>query len=430
MKYAYRLGKAVMLPVACLPVAGLLMGVGFWLDPVGQGENLLLAHVMILAGSVLIDNMSLLFTLGVAVGLADEQDGTAALAGVISWLMIQKILSPDNVVILTGNRVDASSFSYINNQFVGILSGWIGAYCCNKYRFKVFRGPLQIYGGRVYALMMATIYAALASIMLLFAWPYLHSVCLYVGESLIGTGALGAGVYGFLNRLLIPTGFHHVLNSVFWFDLAGIADLNSFWNGTGVYGQTGMYMTGYFPVMIFGLPGAALAMYHTAYPAQKKMAAGLLLTASLCSVLTGVTEPLEFAFMFLAPGLFLLHAILMGISMYICAALPFRIGFNFSAGLMDYFMCLNAPMTQNPGLLLPVGLLFGLLYYIVFRFCILHFHLKTPGREASEKENEITIFHIERKIVNRRSEADLLFYRKSQRRSGGLLCLDFLKRKK
>ena len=127
--------------------------------------------------------------------------------------------------------------------------------------------------------------------------------------------------------------------------------------------------------MIFGLPGAALAMYHTAYPAQKKMAAGLLLTASLCSVLTGVTEPLEFAFMFLAPGLFLLHAILMGISMYICAALPFRIGFNFSAGLMDYFMCLNAPMTQNPGLLLPVGLLFGLLYYIVFRFCILHFHL-------------------------------------------------------
>ena len=364
MKYAYRLGKAVMLPVACLPVAGLLMGVGFWLDPVGQGENLLLAHVMILAGSVLIDNMSLLFTLGVAVGLADEHDGTAALAGVISWLMIQKILSPDNVVILTGNRVDASSFSYINNQFVGILSGWIGAYCCNKYRFKVFRGPLQIYGGRVYALMMATIYAALASIMLLFAWPYLHSACLYVGESLIGTGALGAGVYGFLNRLLIPTGFHHVLNSVFWFDLAGIADLNSFWNGTGVYGQTGMYMTGYFPVMIFGLPGAALAMYHTAYPAQKKMAAGLLLTASLCSVLTGVTEPLEFAFMFLAPGLFLLHAILMGISMYICAALPFRIGFNFSAGLMDYFMCLNAPMTQNPGLLLPVGLLFGLLYCI------------------------------------------------------------------
>ena len=388
MKYAYRLGKAVMLPVACLPVAGLLMGVGFWLDPVGQGENLLLAHVMILAGTVLIDNMSLLFTLGVAVGLADEQDGTAALAGVISWLMIQKILSPDNVVILTGNRVDASSFSYINNQFVGILSGWIGAYCCNKYRFKVFHGPLQIYGGRVYALMMATIYAALASIMLLFAWPYLHSACLYVGESLIGTGALGAGVYGFLNRLLIPTGFHHVLNSVFWFDLAGIADLNSFWNGTGVYGQTGMYMTGYFPVMIFGLPGAALAMYHTAYPEQKKMAAGLLLTASLCSVLTGVTEPLEFAFMFLAPGLFLLHAILMGISMYICAALPFRIGFNFSAGLMDYFMCLNAPMTQNPGLLLPVGLLFGLLYYIVFRFCILHFHLKTPGREASEKENE------------------------------------------
>ena len=388
MKYAYRLGKALMLPVACLPVAGLLLGIGYWLDPAGHGENLLLAQLMILAGTVLINNMSLLFTLGVAVGLADEQDGTAALAGVISWLMIQQILSAENVQTLTGGRAAAVSFSYINNQFVGILSGVIGAYCYNKYRFRVLWKSSGVLGGKVFSLIMTVFYAAFASLILLFVWPYLHSACLYVGESLIGTGALGAGVYGFLNRLLIPTGFHHVLNSVFWFDLAGIADLNSFWNGTGVYGQTGMYMTGYFPVMIFGLPGAALAMYHTAFPAQKKMAAGLLLTASLCSVLTGVTEPLEFAFMFLAPGLFLLHAILMGISMYICAALPFRIGFNFSAGLMDYFMCLNAPMTQNPGLLLPVGLLFGLLYYVVFRFCILHFHLKTPGREASEKENE------------------------------------------
>lgn len=388
MKYAYRLGKALMLPVACLPAAGLLLGIGFWLDPVGQGDNFLLAHVMILAGTVLIDNMSLLFTLGVAIGMADEQDGTAALAGMISWLMIQQILSSDNVQILTGGRADAASFAYINNQFVGILSGLIGAYCCNKYRFQALRGPFQVFGGRIFSLMMASLYAALASIVLLFVWPYFHSACLYVGESLIGTGALGAGVYGFLNRLLIPTGFHHVLNSVFWFDVAGIADLNNFWNGSGVYGQTGMYMTGYFPVMIFGLPGAALAMYHTAYSENKKMAAGLLLTASLCSVLTGVTEPLEFAFMFLAPGLFLIHAVLMGISMYVCAALPFRIGFNFSAGLMDYFMCLNAPMTQNPILLLPVGLVFGILYYVVFRFCILHFHLKTPGRESSEEKTE------------------------------------------
>ena len=304
MKYAYRLGKAVMLPVACPSCSRTSDGSRILVGSGGTGRESSAGTCDDPCRKCSDRQYESSVYIGVAVGLADEQDGTAALAGVISWLMIQKILSPDNVVILTGNRVDASSFSYINNQFVGILSGWIGAYCCNKYRFKVFHGPLQIYGGRVYALMMATIYAALASIMLLFAWPYLHSACLYVGESLIGTGALGAGVYGFLNRLLIPTGFHHVLNSVFWFDLAGIADLNSFWNGTGVYGQTGMYMTGYFPVMIFGLPGAALAMYHTAYLAQKKMAAGLLLTASLCSVLTGVTEPLEFAFMFLAPGLF------------------------------------------------------------------------------------------------------------------------------
>ena len=188
-----------------------------------------------------------------------------------------------------------------------------------------------------------------------------------------------------MNRLLIPTGFHHALNSVLWFDMAGISDLKRFWDGTGIYGQTGMYMTGFFPVMIFGLPGAALAMYHTALPEQKKMAGGLLLTASICSVVTGVTEPLEFSFMFLAPGLFLIHAFLTGLIGFICAELPLRIGFNFSAGLLDYLLCLNAPMTENPWLLWPVGIFSGILYYVLFRFCIQKFRLHTPGREEPEK---------------------------------------------
>ncbi len=146
-----------------------------------------------------------------------------------------------------------------------------------------------------------------------------------------------------------------------------------------------MYMTGFFPVMIFGLPGAALAMYHTAFPEYKKMAGGLLLTASICSVLTGVTEPLEFSFMFLAPELFLLHALLTGLSGFVCAVLPFRVGFNFSAGLLDYILSLNAPMAENPWILWPVGLLFGLLYYGLFRFCIQRFGIKTPGRVPMEK---------------------------------------------
>lgn len=238
-----------------------------------------------------------------------------------------------------------------------------------------------------------------------FVWPVVQNGIYALGGLVTGTGYFGTLIFGIVKRALIPFGLHHVFYLPFWQTAVGgtmevggkliqggqnifFAQLADSANITHFSADATRYFSGEFIFMIFGLPGAALAMYHTAYPAQKKMAAGLLLTASLCSVLTGVTEPLEFAFMFLAPGLFLLHAILMGISMYICAALPFRIGFNFSAGLMDYFMCLNAPMTQNPGLLLPVGLLFGLLYYIVFRFCILHFHLKTPGREASEKENE------------------------------------------
>lgn len=381
MKYAYRLGKSLMLPVACLPVAGILMGLGFWMDPVGHGDSYLISQILVKAGSILIDNMSLLFTLGVAVGMADEQDGTAALAGVVSWLIIQQVLTAENIRVLTGSQMDLSAFEHIDNQLVGILCGLIGAYCSNKYRFLQFRGPFAAFGGRRFAVLAASVYAALTSILLMFIWPQLYEICVYFGESLVETGPLGVGIYAFLNRLLIPTGFHHALNSVFWFDLAGISDLNRFWNGTGVYGQTGMYMTGFFPVMIFGLPGAALAMYHCAEPEQKKMAGGLLLTASICSVVTGVTEPLEFAFMFLAPGLFLIHAFLTGFIGFLCAELPLRIGFNFSAGLLDYLLCLNAPMTENPWLLWPVGLFCGFLYYVLFRFCIQKFNLHTPGRE-------------------------------------------------
>lgn len=381
MKYAYRLGKAMMLPVACLPVAGLLMGLGYWIDPAGYGANSLIAEVMIQAGTALLNNTSLLFALGVATGLADEQDGTAALASVAAWLIIQSILTPESVTILTGGRVAPSSFQSIKNQMVGIFCGILGAYCSNRYRHvRLFTG-LAIFEGRRFVIIAASGFAAAGSLLLLCVWPYCYEASVYVGMSLLGTGSVGAGIYMFLNRLMIPTGLHHVLNSVFWFDLAEISDLNNFWNGAGTYGQTGQYMTGFFPVMIFGMPGAALAMYQTARKEKKKMAGGLLMSAAVCSVLTGVTEPMEFSFMFLAPGLFFLHAFLTGISGFVCAALPFRVGFNFSAGLLDYFMALNSPMAQNPWLLWPIGIIFGVLYYLVFRFCILKFRLKTPGRE-------------------------------------------------
>ena len=385
MKYAYRLGKAMMLPVACLPVAGLLLGIGYWMDPTGYGANSLPAQLLIQAGSVLIGNMSLLFATGMAMGLADEQDGTAVVAGVAAWIVIQNILTPANVQIMTGGRTDPSSFQYINNQMAGIYCGVLGAYCSNQHRKKQLSSGRRLSSGFWMGILKASGCAAVSSLVLLIIWPRLYEGSVYIGRSLLGTGAVGAGTYMFLNRLMIPTGLHHALNSVFWFDLAGISDLKNFWEGSGVYGQTGQYMTGFFPVMIFGLPGAALAMYQTARKEKKKMTGGLLMTAALCSLLTGITEPMEFSFMFLAPELFFLHAFLTGFSGFVCSVLPFRIGFNFSAGLVDYFMALNAPMAENPWMLWPVGAVFGALYYAVFRFFILRFRLKTPGREDEQE---------------------------------------------
>ncbi len=383
MRYAYRLGKAMMLPVACLPVAGILLGIGYWLMAYGDGSHPFFAQLMLQAGSVLLNHMSLLFAMGVAAGLADEQDGTATLAAVAAWSLIQNVLTVRNVTILTGGRVDASAFYHIDNQMIGIFCGILGAYCNNTYRKeRQNKGIWRVsVSGRRIVIIAAFFYAMICALILLVVWPYFYHASVYIGTSLLDTKAVGAGIYMFLNRLLIPTGFHHALNSVFWFDLAGISDLKHFWYGGGIYGQTGQYMTGFFPVMIFGLPGAALAMYQTAQKEKKKMAGGLLMSAAVCSILTGVTEPMEFSFMFLAPGLFFLHAFLTGLSGFICALLPFRIGFNFSAGLLDYFMAIHSPMAQNAWLLWPVGIGFFLLYYVVFRFCILRFRLRTLGRE-------------------------------------------------
>jgi PTS system N-acetylglucosamine-specific IIC component len=197
---------------------------------------------------------------------------------------------------------------------------------------------------------------------------------------------IGAGIYAFLNRLLIPFGLHHALNSEFWFDIAGINDIAKFWGAApgGVLGQTGMYMTGFFPVMMFGLPAAAYAMYVTAKPAKKKLAAGLLLSGAFAAIFTGITEPLEFSFMFLAPLLYFVHAVLTGVSATICALLPVRSGFNFSAGFVDWFLSFKAPMAVNPLYLIPIGIVFAAIYFLLFRFIITAYNLRTPGREDDD----------------------------------------------
>ena len=304
--------------------------------------------------------------------------------------MVKPMLGAGVVSLIMGVEADKvpAAFTKINNQFIGILCGIIAAMCYNRFYKTNMPDFLGFFAGRRFVPIMTVVVTLIICIPLYFVWPIIYNFLVWVGESILNLGAIGAGIYGFLNRLLIPIGMHHALNSVFWFGVADINDIGKFWGQIegGVQGITGMYQAGFFPVMMFGLPGAALAMYHTAKTNKKKIAAGILLSAALCSFFTGVTEPLEFSFMFLAPGLYVVHALLAGISVALVAALPVRAGFQFSAGFVDWVLSFNAPFAENPLLLLPIGLAFFVIYYVVFRFVITKFNLKTPGREDDNTE--------------------------------------------
>lgn len=385
MRYLQRLGKSLMLPVACLPVAAILQGIGYWIDPTGWGANNVIAAFLLKGGGCLIDQMPILFAIGVAVGMSDDNDGTAGLAGLVSWIMTTTLLSTDVVAMLTNTAVEKvdPAFGKVQTQFIGILCGLIAAACYNKFKNTKLPDAFSFFSGKRCVAIVTAGASLISSLVLFFVWPIIYNVLVAVGKFIMDLGPIGAGLYGFFNRLLIPFGLHHALNSVFWFDVAGINDIAKFWGNAegGVMGTTGMYMAGFFPVMMFGLPAAALAMYHTAKDTKKKAAAGLLMSVAVASFFNGVTEPLEFSFMFLAPALYGVHAVLTGISMAVVAALPVRAGFNFSAGLVDWILSFKAPFAQNPLLLIPIGLVVGAVYYVVFRFVIVKFNMKTPGRE-------------------------------------------------
>lgn len=337
-----KIRKSLMLPVAVLPVCSILMGIGYWIDPTGWGANSAIAAFLIKAGGSIIDNMGILFAIGVGVGMSEDNDGTGGLAALVSWLMITTLLSPAVVGMLKGIPVEevAPAFGKIATQFTGILAGLIGSTCYNKFKGTKLPSALAFFSGKRSVAIVTAGMSIVAALILFFAWPAIFGALVSFGEMIMGAGAIGAGIYGFFNRLLIPFGLHHALNSVFWFDIAGIDDIGKFWGQIegGVKGVTGMYQAGFFPVMMFGLPAGALAMYHTAKENKKKVAAGLLGAAALSAFFTGVTEPLEFAFMFLAPGLYVVHALLTGITVAVVAALPVRAGFNFSAGFVDWFL--------------------------------------------------------------------------------------------
>ena len=382
-----------MVPVAVLPAAAILMGIGYWVDPSGWGANSAIAAFLIKAGSSIIDSMSILFAIGVAYGMSKDKDGAAALAGFVGYTVVTTLLAPGTVAMIQGIDVSAVpvAFAKINNQFVGILVGIVSAEIYNRYSNVELHKTLAFFSGKRLIPILTSVAGIGIAAVLLFVWPVIYDGLVHFGESIQGLGAAGAGIYAFFNRLLIPVGLHHALNSVFWFDVAGINDIPNFLSGKGTPGITGMYQAGFFPIMMFGLPGAALAMYQTAKAKNKERVASLFIAAGFASFFTGVTEPLEFAFMFLAPPLYVIHAALTGISVYIAASMHWISGFGFSAGLVDMVLSARNPLAVNWYMLILQGIAFFGIYYGIFRFAIVKFNLKTPGREDDEEDDKSSV---------------------------------------
>jgi N-acetylglucosamine PTS system EIICBA or EIICB component len=379
------IGRALMLPIAVLPVAALLLRLG--------QPDLLNLPAIAAAGDAIFSNLGLLFALGVAVGLARENHGAAGLAGVVGYLVATqgaKVLIdvppeitaniPEQFKALVSEAFRAKELSKLSVP-VGLLSGLIAGWAYN--RFSEIRLPsyLAFFGGRRFVPIVSGFAGLGVAFVFGFGWQTLEHGMDVVSQAVLGSGEYGLFAYGVLNRVLIVTGLHHIINNIAWLllgDFNGVTgDLKRFFAGDPT---AGAFMSGFFPVMMFGLPGACLAMYRTATPARRAAAGGLLFSMALTSFLTGVTEPIEFAFMFLAPVLFAIHAVLTGIAMVLMHALGVHLGFGFSAGLFDYV--LNYSLATRPLLLIPVGVGYFALYYLLFRFCIQRFNLKTLGREA------------------------------------------------
>ena len=401
MKFLQKLGKALMLPVAVLPICGILMGIGYYLCPATmqggeiQGVANLIGLFLVKAGGALIDNMAILFVVGVGVGMSDKNDGTGGIAALASWLMIKTLLSTGFVTTIipsiADNATKTLAFDKIENPFIGILAGIIGAMCYNKFKDTKLPDWLSFFSGKRCVAIIAGLVSILASVVLLFVWPLLFGGLVALGEAIVSLDVVGAGIYAFLNRLLIPTGLHHALNNVFWFETIGLGDLQHFWRGetsADVTWSLGMYMSGFFPCMMFGIPGAACAMIKCAKPAKKKLTIGLVASAAICAFICGVTEPFEFGFMFLAPALYVIYALLYGIFTMITVALGFRAGFSFSAGATDLLFSASLPAAQRTWLIIPLGIAAFLVFYFVFLFAIKKWNLKTPGREDDDIEEE------------------------------------------
>lgn len=362
-----RLGKALMTPVAVLPAAALLLRLG-----AGDVFNL---SWMSAAGGAIFDNLALLFAIGIAIGMAEENNGVAGLAGAVGYFVLTRV---------------ATTFDQAINMGVlaGIISGVVAAYLYNKYKAIKVPDFLGFFGGKRFIPIITSLYMLVIGVLAGYGWPLVQDLISSFGNTIATSGATGGFIFGFLNRLLIPLGLHHVINSFAWFqfgefvDAAGkliTGDLNRFFAGDPT---AGTFMTGFFPIMMVGLPAACLAMITTARKENRRQVAGLLLGVAFTSFLTGITEPIEFLFMFLAPVLYFAHALLSGISLALTTALGMRCGFGFSAGFIDYVLSFG--ISEKPIGLFVVSIIFGVVYYLVFVFFIKKFNIPTPGRIDEE----------------------------------------------
>ncbi|WP_413471268.1 PTS transporter subunit EIIC [Streptomyces noursei] len=397
MAVMQRIGRSLMLPVAVLPAAALLVRLGNN-DMLGRESFptfiTKIAGYMAAGGGAILDNMPLLFAVGIAIGYAKKSDGSTALAAVTGYLVFQKVLATftdknlPKVAAVVDGKIVMNEAPVNAGVLGGVVMGLVVALLYQRYYRKKLPEWLGFFGGRRLVPILSAFAGLVVGIVFGLIWPVLGAGLHNFGEWLVGSGAVGAGIFGVANRALIPVGMHHLLNSFPWLQAGDYhgkhGDIARFLAGDPSAGQ---FMTGFFPIMMFALPAACLAIVHCARPERRKVVGGMMLSLALTAFVTGVTEPIEFTFMFIAPVLYAIHAVLTGVSMALTWALGMKDGFGFSAGLIDYV--LNLGIASNPLGLALVGLCFAALYYVVFRFAITKFNLPTPGRESDEELAEL-----------------------------------------
>ena len=387
MKVLQRFGRSLMLPIAALPAAALLMRLGQD-DLLGRFEAIEVpAHIIGAAGAALFDGLPLLFAVGISFGFARKGDGSTALAAVVGYLVMEKVFTVMAPIVIT-DPVDPEAGPVINYGVLGgIIVGITTALLWQRFHRTKLPDWLGFFSGRRLVPILTSLVIVVISVLMALIYPLFNQGLTAAGEAVAANAVIGSGVYGVANRLLIPFGLHHILNSVVWFILGDYqgtqGDLNRFFAGDP---SAGVFMTGFFPIMMFALPAAALAIWQEARPSQKKIVGGIMLSTGLTAFLTGITEPLEFSFMFVAWPLYIIHALLLGSSMMLTNLLEIHSGFGFSAGAIDYL--LNFGLAQKPLLIPLLGLGYAALYYVIFRWVIRRWNLRTPGREE-ETDAEI-----------------------------------------